>query len=142
MIHLLFTVTRQPLFSEMVIIILVAMGFLQQIVPTRGATTTTTTTTADFVIVGGGTAGCVLATRLCQRLKGARIVVLEQGEERSPDDDLVTEAMGLTTNMYDFYEPLMVRHLTEPNPSLFDPAAGDFGRIIDLYEMEVDGRIQ
>ncbi|KAL7565895.1 hypothetical protein ACA910_021482 [Epithemia clementina (nom. ined.)] len=94
---------------------------------------------ADFVIVGGGTAGCVLTTRLCQELKGARIVVLEQGEERNEEEDLVTRALGLIGDLFSFYEPLMVLHPTEPNPSLFDVETGSFGRSIGMYEVKSMG---
>jgi hypothetical protein len=40
---------------------------------------------ADYVIVGGGTAGCVLAARLCTGLPEARIVMLERAAPRSPE---------------------------------------------------------
>lgn len=37
----------------------------------------------DFVIVGGGTAGCVLAARLCEGLPDAKIALLESGTART-----------------------------------------------------------
>ena len=40
---------------------------------------------ADYVIVGGGTAGCVLAARLCTGLPNATIVMMERAEPRSPE---------------------------------------------------------
>lgn len=43
---------------------------------------------ADYIIIGGGTAGCVLATRLCENLPDASIVVLERGAPRNARQDL------------------------------------------------------
>ena len=40
---------------------------------------------ADYVIVGGGTAGCVLAARLCTGLPNASVVVMERPPPRSPE---------------------------------------------------------
>ena len=40
---------------------------------------------ADYVVVGGGTAGCALAARLCEGLPDARVVLLERGQPRTPD---------------------------------------------------------
>lgn len=40
---------------------------------------------ADYVIVGGGTAGCVLASKLCVGLPDAKIVLLERAAPRSPE---------------------------------------------------------
>lgn len=42
---------------------------------------------ADFVIVGGGTAGCVIAARLCQRFGDASILLLERGQERNQTEE-------------------------------------------------------
>lgn len=46
------------------------------------ATAMAAATSADFVVVGGGTAGCVLAARLCSALPKAKIVLLERGQKR------------------------------------------------------------
>ena len=40
---------------------------------------------ADYVIVGGGTAGCVLAAKLCTGLPDAKIVLLERAAPRSAE---------------------------------------------------------
>lgn len=42
---------------------------------------------ADYVIVGGGTAGCVVAARLCARFRDARILLLERGQERNATEE-------------------------------------------------------
>lgn len=42
-------------------------------------------TEVDYVIVGGGTAGCVLAARLCEGLPQAKIAMVERAPPRSEE---------------------------------------------------------
>lgn len=44
-----------------------------------------TLTEADYVVVGGGTAGCVLAARLCEGLPDAKVVLLERSSPRTQE---------------------------------------------------------
>ncbi|PXF44461.1 Oxygen-dependent choline dehydrogenase [Gracilariopsis chorda] len=46
----------------------------------------------DFLIVGGGTAGCVLASKLCVAFPNAHITILERGLPRSPQSDFLVHA--------------------------------------------------
>lgn len=46
---------------------------------------TNATAEADYIIIGGGTAGCVLASKLCQGLPDSKIVLLERAEPRSAE---------------------------------------------------------
>jgi len=95
-------------------------------------------TEADFVIVGGGTAGCVLAARLCSGLPNHKTVLLERGSPRSDDEEFIVNALRKT---YDIYEGLLPDDSdlfnyfpTEPNPSLSDLETGAPGRKIGLIE--------
>ena len=56
---------------------------------------------ADFVIVGGGSAGCVLASRLAQKLGKKKIVLLEAGfsDRSSPLDILLHMPTALAMAM-------------------------------------------
>ncbi|OSX69855.1 hypothetical protein BU14_1063s0006 [Porphyra umbilicalis] len=51
-------------------------------------------TAADYVIVGGGTAGCVLAARLCARLPAASVVLIERGRRRTAAQEDTGRAMS------------------------------------------------
>lgn len=42
----------------------------------------------DIIVVGGGTAGCVVASRLLQRKPGLSILILEAGEDLSPNPNI------------------------------------------------------
>eukprot|EP00977_Amphora_coffeiformis_P019958 scaffold7692_cov163-Amphora_coffeaeformis.AAC.9 len=104
------------------------------------AVTTNDDNVFDFIVIGGGTAGCVLTTRLCQSLPHAKIAILEQGAERTTEQDLRTRALGLTRELSLGYEPLTIVHLSEPNQALFDAdITNTSGRIISMYEMKSMG---
>lgn len=93
---------------------------------------------ADFVIVGGGTAGCVMAARLCTELPGAKIVLLERSIPRSEGEDFYVSAPRFGDAIYLDAGPAGVDVFnyfpSEPNPRLTDPETGEPGRIIDLIE--------
>jgi choline dehydrogenase-like flavoprotein len=94
--------------------------------------------TADFVIVGGGTAGCVLASRLCTDLPQASIVLLERGAPRNEAEDFYVTAPRFGDSIYANAGPEEVDVFnyfpSEPNSNLVDPATGMTGRIIDLID--------
>lgn len=48
--------------------------------------------TVDFIIVGAGTAGCVLAGRLCVALPKAKIIILERGKERTATEEFLVRS--------------------------------------------------
>lgn len=50
---------------------------------------------ADFVVIGGGTAGCVLAARLCEALPAASVVLLERGPPRNESQELLVRSLRL-----------------------------------------------
>ena len=59
---------------------------------------------ADIVIVGGGTAGCVLASRLCQGLPDLSITLIERSAPRSQRDEQTYRTprlWGAATNLYE-----------------------------------------
>eukprot|EP00892_Ulva_mutabilis_P011188 jgi/Ulvmu1/8441/UM043_0019.1 len=72
---------------------------------------------ADFVIVGGGTAGCVLAARLCENLPDASVVLLERGTPRTADQELLIRAPRLFGQAWN-NPALSEDWQTEPNPGL------------------------
>ena len=47
------------------------------------------------MIVGGGTAGCVLAARICENLPDFSVTLLERGAPRSDDEDLEVQSPNL-----------------------------------------------
>ena len=74
----------------------------------------------DFVIVGGGTAGCVVAARLCEAFPEHSFALVEQGTPRTPEQDLAVTAARL---MGDMFGPNVVPgvtrlHNSQPNPAL------------------------
>ena len=73
---------------------------------------------ADFVIVGGGTAGCVLASRLCAALPKANIILLERGTPRNSYTDFLVQA---PRNALDAWNETQVSESfdTLPNPGLY-----------------------
>lgn len=79
---------------------------------------------ADFVIVGGGTAGCVLAARLCESLPKAKIVLLERAPPRDAAADFIVRAPRNAWKA--FVSPSVV----EIFPS--EPNSGLNGRTLDL----------
>ena len=79
---------------------------------------------SDYVIVGGGTAGCVLAARLCEALPHAAITLLERGAPRSPATDATVLPMRLTSATW--RDP----SITEAFDSA--PAAGVAGRSLGI----------
>ena len=73
---------------------------------------------ADFVIVGGGTAGCVLASRLCSSLPQATIILLERGRPRNTHTDFLVQA---PRNAFDAWNETEISETfdTLPNPGLY-----------------------
>ena len=72
---------------------------------------------ADFVVIGGGTAGCVLATRLCQTFRNSSVVLLERGPPRNESQQLQVQALRLGADTWQ--DPDMVETIvTDPNPGL------------------------
>lgn len=72
---------------------------------------------ADFVVVGGGTAGCVVAARICRDLPDASVLLLERGKPRGREDNL------LVRSPVRYQETWTIPDLTEtwqsePNPGL------------------------
>jgi choline dehydrogenase-like flavoprotein len=67
----------------------------------------------DFVIVGGGTAGCVLAARLCAGLPDAKIALLEAGTPRTAEQELIVRA---PRNWADFTGGLIDRYVLSSAP--------------------------
>jgi choline dehydrogenase-like flavoprotein len=67
----------------------------------------------DFVIVGGGTAGCVLAARLCAGLPNAKIALLEAGTPRTDAQELIVRA---PRNWADFTGGLIDRYVLSSAP--------------------------
>jgi choline dehydrogenase-like flavoprotein len=66
-----------------------------------------------FVIVGGGTAGCVLAARLCAGLPNAKIALLEAGTPRTDAQELIVRA---PRNWADFTGGLIDRYVLSSAP--------------------------
>lgn len=72
---------------------------------------------ADFVVVGGGTAGCVVAARICRDLPDASIVLLERGKPRSREENLRVRSPLLYQDAWN--DPnLTEAWQTEPNAGL------------------------
>ena len=85
--------------------------------PHRESTHTTHTAEADYVIIGGGTAGCVVAARLCAALPHASVALLERGAPRNETGEALVSAMRLTADTWrnpDITEAL----LTAPGPGV------------------------
>ena len=69
----------------------------------------------DFVIVGGGTAGCVLAARLCENLPEASVVLLERGGPRTEEQELLVRAPRLFGSAWN--DPQLTEGWqSQPNP--------------------------
>lgn len=59
----------------------------------------------DYIIVGGGLAGCVLASRLAQYRRDAKIIVIEAGRDtRDREDILSMQAINIGGNLDWQYE--------------------------------------
>ena len=82
-------------------------------------------TEADFVIVGGGTAGCVLAARLCSDLPKHKTVLLERGAPPTDDEEFIVNSLREASNVFSELLPgdvdIFNYFPTEPNPFLSDP---------------------
>lgn len=83
-----------------------------------------TTPAADYVIVGGGTAGCVLAARLCAALPRATVTLLERGAPRNGAEE------ALVGQMRQAGETWMDPRLTEAFASA--PIEGLQGRELEI----------
>jgi hypothetical protein len=68
----------------------------------------------DFIIVGGGTAGCVMANRLCQALPGARIALFEAGAMRTPEQEANVRVDSSMNDSNDLPPSLKNHSLTHP----------------------------
>lgn len=74
---------------------------------------------ADYVIVGGGTAGCVLAARLCENLPDSSIVLLERAAPRTEREDLFVRSPRLFSELWGAPErSLLDVWETKPNAGL------------------------
>lgn len=71
----------------------------------------------DVIIVGGGTAGCVLAARLCASLPGLQFTLVERANPRSEMADFIVRAPALAFSALSDPE-LLETMITEPEPSL------------------------
>ena len=104
-----------------------AVLLLAAAAPTRTAADSgapVATLSFDYVIVGGGTAGCVVAARLCAALPHSSVALLERGAPRSDaDEDLVTQ-------MRQAGEAWMTPRLTEAFRS--EPMEGLRGRSLEI----------
>lgn len=52
------------------------------------------------MVVGGGTAGCVVAARLCEALPHATVTLLERGAARNDTAEALVHAMRLTADTW------------------------------------------
>lgn len=77
----------------------------------------TATADADFVVVGGGTAGCVVAARICRDLPDASVVLLERGRPRTRAENLLVRSPLLYQDAWNDPD-LTESWQTEPNPGL------------------------
>lgn len=93
---------------------------------------------ADFVIVGGGTAGCVLASRLCQDLPQSKIVLLERGPPRTKIEEIYVSSPRLVEAMFFDAGPEAANVLnyfpSEPNSRLVNESTGKTGRTVNLVD--------
>lgn len=85
--------------------------------PSQGTCSTAADPSADYIIVGGGTAGSVLAARLCTALPNRTFTLLERGAPRSVDSELRVRAMRHTFTAWQ--DPALADMLkSQPNPGL------------------------
>jgi choline dehydrogenase-like flavoprotein len=78
----------------------------------------------DFVIMGAGTAGCVLASKLCTA--GHTVALLERAEPRTAQEDLEVKALRLAGDLWLGTSPL-VENIVGLNQRLFDPGTSTPG---------------
>jgi choline dehydrogenase-like flavoprotein len=69
----------------------------------------------DFVLVGAGSASCLIASRLSQRLPDHRILVLEAGEHIRNDPKVQTPGLSVKLQSDSAYD---WRYFTAPEPGL------------------------
>lgn len=92
--------------------------------PRDGARRPGLSTTADIVIVGGGTAGCVMAARLCAARPTTKVILIERGSPRTAAQEEQVRALSRLASVWN-------------NPSVVDgwlstPNAGLGGRRVGL----------
>eukprot|EP00892_Ulva_mutabilis_P003756 jgi/Ulvmu1/1752/UM117_0029.1 len=79
---------------------------------------------ADYVIVGGGTAGCVLAARLCEAMPHKTITLLERGAPRTLAADTLVQQIRQAGETW--LDPALTEAFdSAPNPGLN-------GRTVDI----------
>lgn len=99
---------------------------LASLISVHGATSSSassSSSTTDILVIGGGTAGCVLAARLCTLLPSLRVTVLERGPPRTAEEEFNIR----TARLYgvELFNPRITETLqTQPVPSLGDRAFG------------------
>ena len=72
---------------------------------------------ADFVVIGGGTAGCVVAARLCEALPQASVALLERGPPRNESQELLVRSPRLAG--FALEDPDIAQTIvSDPNPGL------------------------
>lgn len=103
----------RPAISMHAITLILCLFFLS----TAVAADSTDPSSADYVIVGGGTAGCVLAARLCTAMPGRTVTLLERGAARPPASELRVRAMRHAFTAWK--DPALTQTwLSQPNPGL------------------------
>lgn len=71
----------------------------------------------DFILVGAGSASCLIASRLSQRLPSHQILVLEAGEDRRDDPKVLTPGLSFALQGNPHYD---WQYSSVPEPGLND----------------------
>lgn len=82
----------------------------------------------DFLVLGGGTAGCVLASKLCS--SGFSVGLLERGAPRTTEEEFYTQAYRLTFDAWN--SESLAEAIPGRNAALAD-GSGKGGRIVPFY---------